>query len=60
LTYVVQIPVSKGQAKLIKKTLEYAIVSTFIDFDPDQFGAKLVIVDGKVAIKLKGRVYVEI
>ena len=59
LTYVIAVTgiVSK---KTIKKNLEYAIIVTFIDFDPDQYGAKIIIVDGHVAIKLNGRIYTEI
>jgi len=43
--------------KTIRKSSEYAVVKTFIDFDPKNAGPRTVIVDGRVAIKLKGRIY---
>jgi len=59
LTYVIA-GIGQGRKKTIKKNLEYAILVRFIDFNPDQYGAKIVIVDGHVAIKLHGRIYTEV
>jgi hypothetical protein len=46
-----------GGIKVIRKYAEYAVVTTFIDFNPKDAGPRIVIVDEHNAIKLKGRVY---
>jgi hypothetical protein len=48
-----------GGAKVIRKNSEYAVVSTFIDFDPKNAGPRIVIVDRQIAVKLKGRIYTQ-
>ena len=49
-----------GGVKTIRKNSEYAVVATFIDFDPKNAGPRQVIVDGHLAVKLKGRIYTRI
>ena len=60
MSYVVVAAIGPAVQKIIKKNLEYAIIVTFIDFDPDKYGARVVIVDGRLAIKLYGRIYAEL
>jgi hypothetical protein len=47
----------KGGSKLINKSLKYSVVSKHINFNPDKYASKVIIVDGEAAIKIKGRVY---
>lgn len=47
----------KGGSKVINKSLKYSVVSKFINFDPLKYAQRVIIVDGKAAIKIKGRVY---
>jgi hypothetical protein len=44
-------------SKVINKSLKYSVVSKFINFNPDKYAQRLIIVDGKAAIKIKGRYY---
>jgi len=46
-----------GGIKVIRKNAEYAVVSTFIDFNPKDAGPKIIIVNDSNAVKLKGRIY---
>jgi len=48
---------NKGNSKVINKSLKYSVVSKFINFDPDKYSQRVIIVDGKAAIRIKGRVY---
>lgn len=57
LAYVIRAVIGKGRKKILRKSLAYAIILTFIDFDPADQGPKIVMVDEKVAIKLKGNIY---
>lgn len=45
---------------VVSKSLQYSIVAKMVNFDPNKFISKTIIVDGKVAIQLKGRVYTEL
>lgn len=47
----------KGDLKVINKSLKYSVVSKFINFNPDKYTQKIIIVDGKAAIQIKGRYY---
>jgi len=44
-------------SKNISKDMKYSVVSKFINFDPNKYSQKVIIVDGKAAIQIKGRVY---
>jgi hypothetical protein len=48
---------NKGGSKVINKSLKYSVVSKFVNFNPDKYAPKVIIVDGNAAIKIKGRVY---
>lgn len=43
-----------------KKSLQYSIITKVVNFDPNKLSSKTIIVDGKLAVHLKGRVYTEI
>lgn len=45
---------------VIIKSVQYSIVTKIVNFDPNKFSSKTIIVDGKAAVLLKGRVYTEI
>lgn len=47
----------KGSSKVINKSLKYSVVSKHINFDPLKYAQRVIIVDGKAAIQIKGRVY---
>lgn len=46
-----------NKRKVINKNLKYSVVSKFINFDADKYASKVIIVDGKPALKIKGRMY---
>ena len=46
-----------GDPKVVTKSLKYSVVSKFVNFNPEKYAPELIIVDGKAAIKIKGRVY---
>ena len=37
--------------------MKYSVISKFINFDPDKYASRVIIVDGRAAIRIKGRVY---
>jgi len=43
--------------KTINKNLKYSVVKKFINFNPDKYAHRIIIVDGKAAIRIKGRLY---
>ena len=43
----------KGNSKLINKSLKYSVGG----FSVEKYAPKVIIVDGKAAIKIKGRLY---
>ncbi|KKU03238.1 MAG: hypothetical protein UX95_C0020G0008 [Candidatus Woesebacteria bacterium GW2011_GWD1_47_21] len=43
--------------KTINKNLKYSVVKKFINFDHDKYAQRIIIVDGKAAIRIKGRLY---
>lgn len=44
-------------ANVIKKDLKYCIAVSLVDFNPEKLGPRTIIFDGKMAIRLKGRLY---
>ncbi len=46
-----------GDSKVVSKSLKYSVVSKFINFDPNKHAPRVIIVDGKAAIRIKGRMY---
>ena len=50
----------KTNRGVIVKNMQYSIITKVVNFDPNKFSSKTIIVDGKAAILLKGRVYTEI
>jgi len=44
-------------SKTVTKSLKYSVVTKFINFDPIKYAQRVIIVDGKPAIRIKGRVY---
>jgi len=44
-------------SKVVTKSLKYSVVTKFINFDPIKYAQRVIIVDGKPAIRIKGRVY---
>lgn len=47
----------KADSKRVTKSLKYSVVAKFINFDPLKYTQRVIIVDGKPAIRIKGRVY---
>jgi hypothetical protein len=47
----------KGVPKTVTKSLKYSVRSKFVNFNPDKYAQKIIIVNGKAAIKISGRVY---
>jgi len=43
--------------KTIDKNLKYSVVKKFINFNPNKYAQRIIIVDGKAAIRIKGRLY---
>jgi hypothetical protein len=51
-------PINKNtNSKTVTKSLKYSVAAKFINFDPIKYAQRVIIVDGKPAIRLKGRVY---
>jgi len=46
-----------GESKLVNKSLKYSVVTKVINFNPDKYAPRVIIVDGKTAIRIKGRMY---
>lgn len=46
-----------ANSKTITKSLKYSVITTFVNFKPAKFGPRTIIVNGVVAIRLKGNVY---
>lgn len=44
-------------SKVVNKTLRYSVVKKFINFNPDKYAHRVIIVDAKAAIRIKGRMY---
>ncbi len=44
-------------SKTLTKSLKYSVVTTFVNFKPGQYGPRTILVNGVVAIHLKGNVY---
>ena len=47
----------ESMIKTINKNLKYSVVKKFINFDHDKYAQRIIIVDGKAAIRIKGRLY---
>jgi len=45
---------------VVAKSMQYSVITRIVNFDPNKFVSKTIIVDGKAAVHLKGRVYTEI
>ena len=45
------------KSKAITKSMKYSVVTTFVNFNPAKFRPRTIIVNGTVAIHLKGNVY---
>jgi len=43
--------------KTINKSLKYSVISKFINFNPNKYASRVIIVDGKAAIRIKDRIY---
>ena len=48
---------NKVGSKVINKSLKYSVVSKHINFNPEKYASKVIIVNGQAAIRIKGRVY---
>ena len=46
-----------GDSKVLNKSLKYSVVTKVINFNPDKYAPRVIIVDGKAAIRIKGRMY---
>jgi hypothetical protein len=44
-------------SKAVTKSLKYSVITRFVNFDPLKYAQRVIIVDGKPAIRIKGRVY---
>ena len=51
---------TKKSAGVIVKHMQYSIITRVVNFDPNKFSSKTIVVDGKAAIHLKGRVYTQV
>ena len=45
---------------VIVKSMQYSVITRVVNFNPNKLSSKTIIVDGKAAIRLKGRVYTEV
>ena len=45
---------------VIVKSMQYSIITRVVNFNPNKLSSKTIVVDGKAAIRLKGRVYTEV
>ena len=45
---------------VVAKSMKYSVITRVVNFDPNKFSSKTIIVDGKAAIHLKGRVYTQV
>ncbi len=43
--------------KVVAKSLKYSVVTKVINFDANKYSPRTIIVDGVLAIRLKGRNY---
>jgi len=48
---------NESSSKDITKGMKYCVITTIINFNPAKFGSRTIIVNGVVAVQLKGRVY---
>lgn len=46
--------------RVLVKNMKYSIVTKYVNFNPNLFSSKTIVVDGKPAVHLKGRVYTEV
>jgi len=46
-----------GESKVVNKSLKYSVVTKVVNFDPNKYAPRVIIVDGKAAIRIKGRMY---
>jgi len=53
-------PVDKKSPQVISKGLKYSVVTTVINFHPEKFSSQTIVVNGSLAVRLKGRVYTKI
>ena len=44
----------------VTKTMKYSVATKFVNFDPNMFASKIVIVDGQPALLIKGRIFKKI
>lgn len=49
--------IKNSNLKVVSKSLKYSVVTKFVNFDPLKYAQRVIIVDGKPAIRIKGRVY---
>jgi len=47
----------ESMIKTINKNLKYSVVKKFINFNPNKYAHRIIILDGKAAIRIKGRLY---
>lgn len=47
-------------SKTLTKNLKYSIITTFVNFNPKKYYPRTIIVNGSLAIRLKGRVYTKV
>lgn len=48
------------ETKTTQKQLKYSVLAKIVNLNPAKFGAKIIIVNGTPAIKVKEKVYVKI
>jgi len=48
------------KSKTLTKSLRYSVITKIVNFNPSKFNPRTIIVNGAVAIHLKGRVYTKI
>ena len=51
---------SKTTPKVITKSLKYSIITQVVNFNPNKYTPRTIIVDGSLAVRLKGRVFTKI
>ncbi len=46
--------------RVIIKSTQYSIITRVVNFEPTKYSSKTIIVDGKPAVLVKGRIYIEL
>jgi hypothetical protein len=43
--------------RVIAKSMKYSVITKFVNFDPNKFASKVIIVDGAPAIRIRKKIY---